>query len=240
MTKIAPLIDSPDAFAARFEISRETLGRLVTYEAMLNRWQRTINLVAPSTLGHVWHRHFADSAQVYFAALEVAAGHFAPGHPATSQRGRELTSYLDIGSGAGFPGLVIALLAAERGGTRHCLIESDSRKAAFLREVARETGVVVDILCTRIENDANRAKVGEVNFVSARALAPLPRLVELAYPYFGPQTAGLFLKGREVAAEVEEAARTWSFDYALKPSVTDEEGRVLLISSMKRKSASPK
>ena len=107
--------------------------------------------------------------------------------------------WLDLGSGAGFPGLVIAILAAEHGGTRHTLIESDNRKAAFLREIARTAGVVVDILCTRIEIPETRAKVGEVNCVTARALAPLPRLIELAYPYFGPWTIGLFSKGREVS-----------------------------------------
>lgn len=158
---------------------------------------------------------------------------------ASSQGGGPKT-YLDIGSGAGFPGLVIAILAAEHGGSRHTLIESDSRKAAFLREVARTTGVVVDILCTRIENLENRAKVGEVNCVTARALAPLPRLIELAYPYFGPDSIGLFLKGRDVAAEIEEAERAWSFAYELKPSVTDKEGRVLLLQSLRRTNASQK
>lgn len=228
-----PLINSPEAFAAQFPVSRETLDRLKTYEALLKRWQKTINLVAPSTLDQIWHRHFADSAQVYFASI--------PAIPAALQgEGKPPIAYLDIGSGAGFPGLVIAILAAEHGGTRHTLIESDSRKAAFLREVARNTGVVVDILCTRIENNENQAKVREVNCITARALAPLPRLIELAYPYLGPDTIGLFLKGRDVAAEIEEAETTWSFAYALKPSVTDKEGRVLLIQSLRRKNASQK
>lgn len=222
-------IESAEAFAARFAVSRETVSRLITYEAMLKRWQKTINLVAPSTLNHVWHRHFADSAQLYVLARSLSP-----------TAGGELAAWLDIGSGAGFPGLVIAILAAEHGGTRHTLIESDTRKAAFLREVARETGVVVDIVAARIEIPANSAKVGEINFLTARALAPLPRLVELAYPYFGPQTAGLFLKGREVAGEIEEASRNWRFAFELKPSVTDEEGRVLVLQSLERKNASPK
>lgn len=223
------LIDRPELFADRFAVSRETVGRLATYEAMLRRWQKTINLVAPSTLNHIWHRHFADSAQIYGVARRMAEA---------GETGRE--RWLDIGSGAGFPGLVIAILAAERGGTHHTLIEGDSRKAAFLREVARETGVVVDILATRIEIPANRAKVGEINFLTARALAPLPRLIELAYPYFSPHTTGLFLKGREAAAEVEEASRDWTYAYELKPSVTDKEGRVLVLQSLERKNASPK
>lgn len=221
-----PLIDTPEAFATQFMISRETLGRLVTYESMLKRWQKAINLVAPSTVNHVWHRHFADSAQVYLAAQGLGL----PAGP----------SFLDIGSGAGFPGLVIAILAAEHGGSRHTLIESDSRKAAFLREVARETGVVVDILCARIENPQNHAKVGKVDCVTARALAPLPRLMELAYPYFGPATVGLFSKGREAAAEIEEASCAWDFEHRSIPSVTDEEGCILLLQSLQRRNAFPK
>ncbi len=212
-------IATPERFKAEFEVSRETVEKLATYETMLRQWQKTINLVAPSTLPHVWHRHFADSAQLW------------------RLRPPEARCWLDLGSGAGFPGLVIAILASEAGGTRHTLIESDSRKAAFLREVARATGVVVDILCTRIEIYETRAKVGEVNCVTARALAPLPRLLELAYPYFGTATVGLFSKGREAAAEIEQARRWWAFEAGLSPSVTDPRGCVLLLKSLKRKAS---
>jgi 16S rRNA (guanine527-N7)-methyltransferase len=210
-------IDGPEAFSRAFSVSRETICRLVTYEALLKRWQKTINLVAPSTLKDVWHRHFADSAQIWALRPESAK------------------SWLDLGSGAGFPGLVLAIMAAEHGGTQHALVESDNRKAAFLREAAREAGVAVDILCTRIETSEIRAKVGEVNCVTARALAPLPRLAQMAAPYFASGTVGFFLKGREVAAELEEAARTWDFKHELKPSVTDPEGRVLLLKALKVK-----
>jgi 16S rRNA (guanine527-N7)-methyltransferase len=213
----SPRIDSPEAFSRAFLVSRETIGRLVTYEAALKRWQKTINLVAPSTLTEIWHRHFADSAQIW------------------AMRPDEAASWLDLGSGAGFPGLVLAIMAAEKGGTRHTLIESDNRKAAFLREAAREVGVAVDILCTRIETSQIQAKVGEVNCVTARALAPLPRLAQLAAPYFASGTVGFFLKGREVAAELEETALTWDYRYELKPSVTDPDGRVLLLKALKVK-----
>ena len=210
-------VDTPEAFAEVFPVSRETLERLMTYEALLKRWQKTINLVAPSTINHIWRRHIADSAQIWALRPDGAE------------------TWLDLGSGAGFPGLVLTIMAAEHGGTRHTLVESDNRKAAFLREAAREAGVAVDILCTRIESPEIHAKVGEVNCVTARALAPLPRLAELAAPYFASGTVGFFLKGREVAVELEETARAWDFQFELKPSVTDPEGRVLLLTALKVK-----
>jgi 16S rRNA (guanine527-N7)-methyltransferase len=210
-------IDSPESFQRTFEISRETLDRLKTYAQLLVRWQKTINLVAPSTLGDLWHRHFADSAQLW------------------RYRPPEARVWLDIGSGAGFPGLVLAILGAEAGATHHILIESDSRKAAFLREVGRETGITVDILGMRIENPQTCAKVSAVDCITARALAPLPRLLEMSAPYFSPSTLGLFLKGRDVAAEIEQAAEDWRFAYELKPSVTDRDARVVLLKALKPK-----
>lgn len=210
-------IDSPESFKAAFGVSRGTVDRLIAYENLLKRWQKTINLVAPSALDDVWHRHFADSAQLWQY------------RPMGSQ------VWLDLGSGAGFPGLVLAILGAEAGVSRHILVESDNRKAAFLREVARETGVVVDILCMRIENAETRAKLNAVDCVTARALAPLPRLLEISAPYFASSTLGLFLKGREVATEIEEAARSWHFDCELKPSMTDEDARVVLLKALKSK-----
>ena len=210
-------ISGPKEFQTEFAVSRETVARLETYEALLKRWQKTINLVAPSTLNDIWHRHFADSAQVW------------------GLRPAEAKHWLDLGSGAGFPGLVLAILAAEAGGSHHTLIESDSRKAAFLREVARETGVAVDILCTRIEKPEIQSKVGPVDCVTARALAPLPKLLELAAPYFASHTTGFFLKGREVAAELEDAMRTWDFKPMLEHSVTDLDGRVVVLTALKSK-----
>ena len=218
-------IDTPEAFQARFGISRETRQKLETYEALLKRWQKTINLVAPSTLPEIWHRHFADSAQLW------------------SLRPPNAKTWLDLGSGAGFPGLVLAILASESpeaAGTRRILVESDSRKAAFLREVARQTGVPVDILCMRIENPETHAKVGVADCVTARALAPLTKLVEIAAPYFVSSTLGMFLKGRDVAAEVENAAQDWQFAFELIPSVTEEGGRVVLLSSLQSRVLKPR
>ena len=219
---VASRIDTPAEFQARFGVSAEICDKLKTYEALLKRWQKTINLVAPSTLDDIWHRHFADSAQLW---------------PLAPQGAR---TWLDLGSGAGFPGLVLAILASETAASRHILVESDSRKAAFLREVARETGAAVDILCMRIENPETHAKVGVADCVTARALAPLSRLVEIAAPFFGSSTQGLFLKGRDVAAEIESAAQDWQFAFELIPSVTEEGGRVVLLNALKAKASKPR
>ena len=210
-------ISGSAAFQDAFAVSHETLSRLKVYADLLKRWQKTINLVAPSTLDDVWHRHFADSAQLWHLA--------SPGD----------IHWLDLGSGAGFPGLVLAIMASETGGTRHTLIESDTRKAAFLREVARETGTAVEIVADRIELPATAAKVGEVNCVTARALAPLVRLLPLVAPFFGPATVGLFLKGGDVTAELEDAALSWAFQPGLVASVTDRDGRILKLAQLRPK-----
>ncbi len=207
-------IRGPEDFAARFGVSRETIVKLLAYAALLQQWQRTINLVAPSTLDDVWDRHFADSAQLLALA------------PPDAQY------WLDLGSGAGFPGLVLAIILAERGGANVTLVESDTRKAAFLAEVARQTRVPVDILRARIEKCATQSKV---DVITARALAPLPRLLDLAAPYYAAETVGLFLKGREAQAEVDQALNRWEFSSALHPSQTDRDGRVVEVRALKAK-----
>ncbi len=216
------LIDSPQAFQAKFGVSRETVEKLSIYADLLNRWQKTINLVAPSTLNQIWHRHFADSAQLFKGSASVAVSN---------------SHWLDVGSGAGFPGLVLAILGAEKPQTRHTLIESDTRKAAFLRQVARETGVAVEIVSARIELPQNTAKVRDVDFVTARALAPLPRLLPLVAPYFRVTTIGLFLKGREVGDELLEAGRDWEFESQLLPSITSADGRIVRLTGLHKKIA---
>ncbi|MGD9785535.1 MAG: 16S rRNA (guanine(527)-N(7))-methyltransferase RsmG [Hyphomicrobiaceae bacterium] len=207
-------ISGPAEFQAIFGVSRETLDRLTNYADMLARWQKTINLVAPSTLGDVWHRHFADSAQLI--------GHIPEG----------AETVWDLGSGAGFPGLVLAVLGLEPGRGRTMrvrLIESDQRKAAFLREVARTVGIAVDIDSARIETISTQGKVAKVDVITSRALAPLRRLLELSRPVFGATTTGLFLKGRDVASEVEEARRSWDFTLSLEPSLTEPQARIAVV-----------
>jgi len=207
--------ESADAVSRVAAVSRETREKLEAYVTLLKLWQKTINLVAPATLAHVWSRHVADSAQLFAVAPESAK------------------SWVDLGSGGGFPGLVLGIMLAERPGARMTLIESDSRKAAFLREVARNVSAPVDILCTRIENAATQFSVASVDVVTARALAPLPRLFGLCRPLFGPTTIALFLKGRDAEAELAEAqaqwSPTWPFSAELVPSRTDSEGRIVIV-----------
>lgn len=214
-------IASPQEFVSAFGVSRETGDRLQGYVDLLLKWQQTINLVAPSTLSEVWHRHIADSAQL----LPFA--------------GSPQGTWVDLGSGAGFPGMVLAILRAALGTGRQVLVESDARKCAFLAEVVRKTGIphglVVEILNERIENATTQAKVGIADVVTARALAPLGRLLELAHPLFQPHTIGLFLKGRDFEREIAEATATWSFDLACTPSRTDAEGRVIRVRNLSRK-----
>lgn len=204
-------IDGPDAFREHFAVSRETIEKLETYAALLKQWQKAVQLVAPSTLVDIWHRHFSDSAQLLAYV------------PPDTHR------WLDVGAGAGFPGLVAAILNAATPGFRAILVESDSRKAAFLGEAARKTGAPVDILCARIELPSTQTKVGPVDVVSARALAPLDKLFNLLVQYQGPETVGLFLKGRDADAEVLQARRRWTFELMLEPSFTDPEGRIVIV-----------
>ena len=203
-------ISGPEDFAATFNVSRETLDQLLLYVALLEQWQPRINLVAGTTLPDVWHRHIADSAQLLA---------FAP----------DVRTWLDIGSGAGFPGLVIAIMARGGAGPRVTLIESDRRKSAFLSEVARRTGISVEIHTARIEQIATQRMLEPVDVVSARALAPLVRLLPLSLPFFGDATLGLFPKGRDAESEVTQARANWAFDVDMTPSLTDAAARIVAI-----------
>lgn len=208
---MANLIQGSVDFAKLFNVSRGTLDRLESYAGLLEQWQAKINLVAPGTLPELWHRHFTDSAQLVSLA------------PAGAK------VWVDLGSGAGFPGLVAAVLLAEQGQCRVILCESDSRKAAFLSDVKRKLRLAVDIIPARIEIDSTHARVGQADVVSARALAPMGRLLSLSAPFFHAQTVGLFLKGRDAEREIAEAREGWNFDARLEPSVTDREGRIAVV-----------
>ncbi|MDQ0511176.1 16S rRNA (guanine(527)-N(7))-methyltransferase RsmG [Ancylobacter amanitiformis] len=190
-------------------VSRETEDRLAAIVALLEKWQRTINLVAPASLPRVWTRHVADSLQ-----LVPLAG--------------EARRWVDLGSGGGFPGLVVAAVLAERAGADVTLVESDTRKAAFLREAARIAELPVTVLPARIEQVAARIAAG-VEIVSARALAPLPRLLELAHPFLAQGAVGLFLKGQDVDNELTESAKSWRINSRIQESLTDRGGRILIV-----------
>jgi 16S rRNA (guanine527-N7)-methyltransferase len=217
----AVAIEGPDDFAQVFQVSRETIHRLSRYADRLAHWQKTTNLVAASTLPGLWGRHFADSGQLLTLAKDARL-------------------WLDLGSGAGFPGLVVAILSAGRPDFRMHLVESNRKKCAFLAEVARATAAPVEIHAMRIEDLAESAHRLEPDVVSARALAPLPRLFELARPFFGPDTRGLFLKGREAEAEIAEARRGWDFAARLHPSLTAADSHIVEVTALRprRKDAS--
>jgi 16S rRNA (guanine527-N7)-methyltransferase len=206
-------------------VSHETALRFEIWRALLEKWSTRINLVSRSTLGDFWSRHALDSAQVVAAADSFRRG-FAP---ETEQSGRPLR-WVDLGSGAGFPGLAVALVleGAGRADEVH-LVESDQRKAAFLREAIRATGSRAEVHGCRIETIPADV-VGEgFDVVTARACAPLPELLGYAVSLWKEQTVGVFLKGRDAEAELTLSAKSWRFQFDLQPSRSDPEGRVVLI-----------
>lgn len=196
-------------------VSRETFARLTLIVELLERWQKTINLVAPATLPDVWRRHVVDSIQL----LDLV--------PST------VRSWLDLGSGGGFPGLVVAAVLAEREGSAVHLVESDTRKAAFLRESARVARLPVTVHAARIEAVAP-VLAGNCEVVSARALAPLPKLLDLSAPFFEKGVLGVFPKGKDARRELTEAAKGWTLQVELVPSRSDPEGQILVVRSAKR------
>lgn len=195
-------------FAAATAVSRETLARLTTHEELLRRWNPRINLVARSTLDDVWRRHFLDSWQLV-PLLGDGAG-----------------SLVDLGSGGGFPGLVLA--AAGVADVR--LIEADGRKCAFLREAARAMAVNVTVLNHRIDS----VEPFTAAAVTARALAPLHVLLAHASRFAGPKTRCLFLKGQDVESELTQATKYWKFSFELHPSRSDARGSILAIEELRR------
>ena len=181
---------------------------LKIYEALLRKWQKAINLVSKSTLDELWVRHFADSAQL--VDLEP-----------------EATTWLDLGSGGGFPGMVVAILLKARPGAHVDLVESDSRKAAFLRTVSRETGAPATVHADRIESTLKSLPTPQV--VSARALAPLPKLLDWTADKIGQGTTGLFLKGQDVDAELKSVTNYSMFNLQKLPSRTDPRASIIKV-----------
>ncbi len=200
---------SSDTAARALGVSRETIGRLDAYVDLLRKWQRRMNLIAPSTLDHVWRRHILDSGQLKSLLPE------------------QTKTLIDIGSGAGFPGLVLAIM----GVPEVHLVESDRRKAAFLAEAGRITGAPVVIHACRIEN----LEPFPVDVVTARACAPLDRLLELAAPFLALGAVGLFAKGREAEQELTQARERWKMEAVSHPSRTEADAKIIVIRHAERR-----
>ncbi len=202
-----------DRFLAQTNVSRETMRRLESFAALLEKWTTAINLISRDSLRDLWRRHFLDSAQL-FGVARITSGH-----------------WVDLGSGGGFPGMVCAIMAQESApALRFTLVESDSRKATFLRTVQRETGVKVDVVNDRIENVPPLG----ADILSARALAPLKILLAYADRHLTADGKAIFLKGQSFQAELEEALESWTFRREEYPSRTDGAGIVLSLGDIRR------
>jgi 16S rRNA (guanine527-N7)-methyltransferase len=198
----------PEGFAELVPVSRETLARLEAYAELLTRWSARINLVGRDTLPDLWQRHILDSAQLH---------RFIP----SSAR-----SLIDLGSGAGLPGLVLAILGVP--GVE--LVEADSRKSAFLREAARVTSADVTIRACRIQAVPPRP----VDVITARACAPLDRLLDVAVPFLASDTLCLFPKGERFNEELTLARKAWTMNVSVEQSLSDRRGVVLRLQQVAR------
>ena len=195
---------------ALFSASRETLQRLDLYVELLGRWRRVTNLIGESTFSEIWTRHIADSAQLLALAPHAR-------------------KWLDLGSGAGLPGLVIAIQLADVPGAEvHC-VESDKRKCAFLREAARAASAPVVVQASRIE-ELRLEDFPPIDIVTSRALAPLGKLLELADPWLSRGAVGLFPKGRGWNREVQEADAESQFQIEPFRSSVDPDSQILRVS----------
>ena len=213
----APLDLAADRAAALalVDVSRETLARLDRFVDLLLRWRQTTNLIASSTLPRLWTRHIADSLQL----IELAP------HART---------WVDLGSGAGFPGLPIACALAGTPDAHVHLIESNAKKAAFLREAVRVTATPALVHAARIEHFVERFR-DPVEVVTARALAPFNSLLNQSVGLLKRGAIGLFPKGQDVADELTEAAKYWNVKVNLVPSRTDPHGRIVVVERIERR-----
>lgn len=201
-----------DAILDRFNVSRESGPRIETYVKLLLAWQQRINLIGPATVGSVWERHVCDSLQLL------------PLIP------KDTRAIAELGSGAGLPGLILAIAA----GLEAHLYESNGKKAAFLREAARQTGTRATVHNIRLESLAGRPDLPAVQCVVARALAPLPLLLDYAQPFLSTGAVGLFHKGQDVDAELTEATKYWRMKVSKHASLCDSRGVILEIREASR------
>ncbi len=194
-------------------VSRETEARLDRFVEVLLLWQSKLNLVASSTLHELWTRHIADSLQLLPLAPQARI-------------------WVDFGSGGGFPGIPIACALAADAGAKVHLVESNGKKAAFLREAVRATSVSAEIHQERAERYGETCAEA-VQVVTARAFAPLKTLCDQAFPFIARGALGLFPKGQDVDAELTDAAKYWRLEASKVPSATSPEGAIVVIHSLK-------
>jgi 16S rRNA (guanine527-N7)-methyltransferase len=194
---------------ARFDVSRESAARLEAFVDLLVKWQQRINLVGPATVDDVWRRHIGDALQL----LPLVRP--------------EVKRILDLGSGGGIPGMVLAIALQDRGEVLVHMVESTGKKVAFLRQAVQLTGAPAVVHDCRIEDLARSGALEAVDLVTARALAPLAKLLGLAAPWLEAGAYGLFHKGRDVDSELTESAKSWRLTFARHPSVVDPGGCIL-------------
>ncbi len=201
------MVQPPFEEIAKFGVSRESYDKLLIFEKLLLTWQPHINLIAPSTIPDLWDRHIIDSLQL----LKLLP--------------KSISAIADLGSGGGFPGLV---LAVSQGAIVH-FYESSTKKAAFLQEVLRQTKTKGEVHRQRLEPLQTPADMPTVDVVTARAFAPLPLLLGLAEPFMRRGATAVFHKGQEYHNELNEAAKSWKIAYDTHPSVTDSHSVILEI-----------
>jgi 16S rRNA (guanine527-N7)-methyltransferase len=198
-------------FISRTAASDQQMADLDAYLEQLSDWNQRMNLVGPSALTEFWGRHAFDSAQLLASAPDARV-------------------WADIGAGAGFPGLVLAILLKGQPGATIHLIESMAKRCLFLRAVSTDLNLPTQVHNARAEN----VHLSPVEVVTARACAPLPRLLQYAQPILRGKTVALFLKGREVEAEISEARKSWAFDAELIPSESASDGQILKLQRLRR------
>ena len=188
------------------DVSRETVEKLEIYANLLLRWQFKINLISTNSLKQAWHRHFLDSAQI-FSILPKKA-----------------TSAIDVGTGAGFPGLVLSIMGLEN----VQLVEQNKKKCAFLYEVIRETEATASVHPCKIE----KLPIKDYDVVLARAFMALDGLLKVVSPFFGKDTLGIFPKGLKVNQELTAASKNWKMKTAIKQSITSPDGKIVLVKDL--------
>lgn len=203
---------SKDDFADKTGVSRAVLDDYQIWGDLLEKWNPRINLVAPSTLSDYWHRHAYDSWQII------------------SHISDRVETVIDLGSGAGFPGLAVAIEMKSRGRGHVTLVESAGKKVNFLRAVIRALNLPAKVLNERAES----LELNSFDLITARAFAPMPRLLSYAHPFWGETTQGLFLKGKGLAHELRDAQKDWAFSHETHVSLTDEFGYIVGISKLER------